>query len=241
MHASRLKYWIIGGLTTFAVLLGVVVAGVPSQAITKSPPQAITNSAAAPQVLQLGSRGRNVQQVQLALRAMTTYTSKIDGVFGAGTRTAQRSWEQANGLLRDGKLSVGSSEWRQLFAQAKVANSLTAKTCIASGRMACVSLSGKWAKLYVNRKLIMTSGAVGGVPTYPTLPGKWKVHTKVYQDYSSQFGGASMPRSVYFHRGKAFHYGSWAPSHGCVHLVTMKAANTFYNTLRLGDQVWVMK
>jgi lipoprotein-anchoring transpeptidase ErfK/SrfK len=52
---------------------------------------------------------------------------------------------------------------------------------------------------------------------------------------------AAMPYSVFFHGGDAFHEGSLAvSSHGCVHL-SHAAASTFFNTLRVGDEVQVVR
>jgi hypothetical protein len=57
---------------------------------------------------------------------------------------------------------------------------------------------------------------------------------------SSEFHNAPMPYSVFFNGGDAFHEGSvTVRSNGCVHL-TQPAAQTFYNTLHVGDEVQVV-
>ena len=49
-----------------------------------------------------------------------------------------------------------------------------------------------------------------------------------------------MPYSVFFNGRDAFHEGSVTVcSNGCVHL-TQPAAQTFYTTLRVGDEVQVV-
>jgi hypothetical protein len=113
--------------------------------------------------------------------------------------------------------------------------------CSVSAR-ACVDLSTQQAWL-------MSSGSVsyGPVPvatgkaSAPTDPGTFQVFWKDLHHRSSEFHNAPMPYSVFFNGGDAFHEDSVkVPSNGCVHL-TLSAAQTFYNTLHVGDVVQVVR
>jgi lipoprotein-anchoring transpeptidase ErfK/SrfK len=113
--------------------------------------------------------------------------------------------------------------------------------CIAAAR-ACVDLSA-------NRSWLMdgaghvTYGPVpitSGRPGYRTPTGTFRVQWKDIDHLSSEFDNAPMPYSVFFNGGIAFHAGSLSvPSHGCIHL-SLAAAQTYFNRLRVGDIVQVV-
>jgi len=113
--------------------------------------------------------------------------------------------------------------------------------CSAAAK-ACLSLS-------TNQAWLMDNGTVtyGPVPVttgksgYETPPGTFKVTFKDRNHRSKEFHNAAMPFSVFFNGGIAFHQGSLkAKSHGCVHL-SQAAAQTFFNTLRVGNVVQVVR
>lgn len=56
----------------------------------------------APPTLRRGSRGDDVKKLQETLNAMGYDCGTADGIFGAKTETAVRSFQQANGLASDG-------------------------------------------------------------------------------------------------------------------------------------------
>jgi lipoprotein-anchoring transpeptidase ErfK/SrfK len=123
---------------------------------------------------------------------------------------------------------------------ANAAAASSSAPCAASAR-ACVDLSTQQAWL-------MHDGTVsyGPVPvatgkaSAPTAPGTFHVFWKDLHHRSSLFDDAPMPYSVFFNGGDAFHQDSvGVPSNGCVHL-TKQAAQTFYNTLHVGDVVQVV-
>lgn len=57
-----------------------------------------------PATIRKGSRGNDVKQWQTAIKALP-----IDGIFGAGTETATKKWQQSHGLAADG--IVGPKTW----------------------------------------------------------------------------------------------------------------------------------
>jgi lipoprotein-anchoring transpeptidase ErfK/SrfK len=112
--------------------------------------------------------------------------------------------------------------------------------CGASAR-ACVDLSSQQAWLMDGGKV--TYGpvpAATGKASAPTAPGTFHVLWKDLHHRSSLFDNAPMPYSVFFNGGDAFHEDSvQVRSNGCVHL-SPQAAQTFYNTLHVGDVVQVV-
>ncbi|MDQ3578845.1 MAG: L,D-transpeptidase [Actinomycetota bacterium] len=118
---------------------------------------------------------------------------------------------------------------------------VAAAPCSAKAR-ACIDLSA-------NQSWLMSAGKVvyGPVPIthgkagFLTPPGTFHVGWKDIDHKSSEFDNAPMPYSVFFHQGIAFHEGSLKQkSHGCIHL-SNAAAKKFYNDLKVGDVVQVVR
>lgn len=63
-------------------------------------------------VLRQGSRGGEVKEVQRRLKLWGYYKGSVDGVFGAGTRSAVIAFQKKNGLTADGV--VGKSTYKAL-------------------------------------------------------------------------------------------------------------------------------
>jgi hypothetical protein len=66
----------------------------------------------------LGSRGTEVKQIQQRLSDLQLYSGLVDGVFGGGTDSAVRAFQQGQQLTVDGK--VGPGTWGALFNGADV-------------------------------------------------------------------------------------------------------------------------
>ncbi len=66
----------------------------------------------------LGSRGKEVEQIQQKLKDAGLYAGPIDGEFGGGTRSAVMTFQARNKLEVDG--IVGPATWQVLFAGAIV-------------------------------------------------------------------------------------------------------------------------
>ncbi len=49
-----------------------------------------------------GSRGEEVQQIQLKLSSMGYYNGNIDGIYGSATQSAVKQFQYDNGLVADG-------------------------------------------------------------------------------------------------------------------------------------------
>jgi peptidoglycan hydrolase-like protein with peptidoglycan-binding domain len=70
-----------------------------------------------PTVLQRGSNGDDVAQVQQWLRSLG-FELAVDGVFGPKTEGAVEEFEQSYGLDVDGRLVIGEEDWELLRAAA---------------------------------------------------------------------------------------------------------------------------
>lgn len=63
-------------------------------------------------ILKQGSKGGEVKEVQRRLKLWGYYKGSVDGVFGAGTRSAVIAFQKKNGLTADGV--VGKATYRAL-------------------------------------------------------------------------------------------------------------------------------
>jgi lipoprotein-anchoring transpeptidase ErfK/SrfK len=110
-----------------------------------------------------------------------------------------------------------------------------------AGVEACVDLSSQQTWLIKDGAVVFgPSPITSGRPGYRTPPGTFKVGWKDIDHKSAEFDNAPMPFSVFFNGGIAFHQGSLSvPSHGCIHL-SRAAAETYYNSLAVGDTVQVV-
>lgn len=69
------------------------------------------------ETLRFGSRGAEVEYLQLALQRAGYQDLAVDGIFGARTRDAVRDFQQRNGLIPDGV--VGRLTWNRLMPYLK--------------------------------------------------------------------------------------------------------------------------
>jgi lipoprotein-anchoring transpeptidase ErfK/SrfK len=129
-----------------------------------------------------------------------------------------------------------------LFAETAGASAApSGSPCVAAAR-ACVDLSTQQAWLMRDGYVVYGPVPVAtGKASAPTAAGTFRVFWKDLHHRSSEFHNAPMPYSVFFNGGDAFHEDSvTVRSNGCVHL-THRAAQTFYNTLHVGDVVQVVR
>jgi len=68
----------------------------------------------------------------------------------------------------------------------------------------------------------------GGMPTYPTPKGYFKIYWKSREHKSSQWDDAPMPYAMFFKDGAAIHQGPlYGESHGCVRVSNEMAKYLF--------------
>lgn len=112
--------------------------------------------------------------------------------------------------------------------------------CAPTAR-ACVDLANQ--RTWLQRDGKITYGPVrmsSGRPGQETPKGKFYVNRKVKDEVSHEFNNAPMPYATYFtYNGIAFHQGDPSmKSAGCIRMYRGDA-QTYFNTLQIGDQVHV--
>lgn len=102
-------------VATAACALGLIagigaVSGAKADASMLSAQEEIVSMQTA--VIRQGSKGGEVREVQRRLKLWDYYKGSVDGVFGAGTRSAVIAFQKKNGLTADGV--VGKSTYKAL-------------------------------------------------------------------------------------------------------------------------------
>lgn len=92
---------------TFGGAIGIKNASASSESSAY-----VTEQALGAAVLKTGSKGDEVREVQRRLKLWGYYNGSVDGVFGAGTRSAVIKFQKKNGLQADGV--VGKSTYKAL-------------------------------------------------------------------------------------------------------------------------------
>lgn len=97
--------------------IGLLAAFSPAQAQTAP---AVPDASAAPEaelpvrpILQMGSQGESVRQLQSMLLLLGFYTGSVDGLYGASTAIAVADFQEEAGLAPDG--IMGQATWNKLL------------------------------------------------------------------------------------------------------------------------------
>jgi peptidoglycan hydrolase-like protein with peptidoglycan-binding domain len=123
----RLRRVVRGSLLSGLSLVGVLAiqTGAIGQTVSAANAPATTTPsrfaqvAPARPILQLGSEGQTVAELQAMLRLMGYYTGPVDGFYEDGTATAVAVFQQSAGLQADG--IVGPMTWNRLLPSATTA------------------------------------------------------------------------------------------------------------------------
>ncbi len=98
---------------SFATLaLSLTVAGAATDKKEVLPTAVNAEQVASAAVLRQGAKGSEVKEVQRRLKNWGYYNGSVDGVFGAGTRSAVIAFQKKNGLKADGV--VGKATYKAL-------------------------------------------------------------------------------------------------------------------------------
>lgn len=120
-------------------------------------------------------------------------------------------------------------------------NSFNVGPCPRDAKV-CVDIDGRrtWLQDGKGGVTYVAPAMAPGRPGQDTPRGTFYVNRKVKDEISYEFNNAPMPWAVYFtYNGHAFHQGDPSfMSAGCVRLPA-DAAQRFFNTLQIGDKVFI--
>lgn len=119
MSKSIKKKAFFAGLTLSATVAVALVSGcgmikekMPKMPDMKNDGSAIVQEYTGVAVLRQGSKGDEVKEMQRRLKLWGYYKGSVDGVFGAGTKSAVIAFQKKNGLKADGV--VGQETYKAL-------------------------------------------------------------------------------------------------------------------------------
>ena len=182
---------------------------------------------------------------QLDPNAANWIRTTVDGWINAIWPNAIADQEAQQAAARDAAARAAEEQARQA-AEAEAAQRAAEQNAVTApcedGAEACVNLGARRSWL-TDGHMAVTYGPVpitAGAPGQETTPGWHKVLRKVKDEVSHEFNNAPMPYSVYFtNSGMAFHEGSLnRESAGCIHL-SHQDAEHYFNTLQVGDDVFI--
>lgn len=116
-----------------------------------------------------------------------------------------------------------------------------------TGRVICINKSTRELAFVVNGRTVISMSARFGSTRQntPTREGLFRVYWKSANHVSSLYGSA-MPFSMFFSGGQAVHYSSdfarngyAGASHGCVNTRDYSATRALFNSVRVGDKVYI--
>ena len=101
------------GVVFASALLGLTCIALPARALAERSYSAYgVEQTVEVAVLKQGSKGSEVKEVQRRLKEWGYYKGEVDGVFGAGTKSAVIAFQKKNGLPADGV--VGRATYKAL-------------------------------------------------------------------------------------------------------------------------------
>ncbi|MBQ8295260.1 MAG: spore cortex-lytic enzyme [Clostridia bacterium] len=103
---------ILAALVTGVMLLPTVGVGVYKATASRAPQTEYAEIWMTAAVLRQGTKGGEVKEVQRRLKLWGYYNGSVDGVFGAGTKSAVIAFQKKNGLTADGV--VGAATYKAL-------------------------------------------------------------------------------------------------------------------------------
>jgi hypothetical protein len=216
-------------------------------------------ASATEKLLHKGSSGSDVKTLQQFLdrnKRGDFYKYRVatyDSQFGPATKAGLQRWQHATGHRSNGKIRVGSAQWQQLKREATArwralgVSSTTLK--LAHRHHLAVDATKTAGAIYVlhysNKRMhiiLRTPASFGGYidgAYRPTANGVWRFYRRGGRyDHSPEWHNAPMPWSVYFNGGEAIHYDALGPSHGCIHVPSMRTAYRI-QALPLGTRIVV--
>ncbi len=117
--------------------------------------------ASEPPVLNLGSRGPEVTQLQTQLKQLGYYNEAVDGVYGESTASAVSKFQKSVGLKGDG--IAGSTTWNRLQTPQSENKPSSPPSPKAQPKEPAKSPSGRIKTIWLIAGFVVLAAGVGGV------------------------------------------------------------------------------
>ncbi|SHI67805.1 Peptidoglycan-binding (PGRP) domain of peptidoglycan hydrolases-containing protein [Tessaracoccus bendigoensis DSM 12906] len=214
---------------------------------------------AGPALLEAGSTGAEVKNLQARLKQLDWYSPKIDGKYGDKTVEAVRGFQAKREIPVTGEVDQRTLD--RLVAMTRKpttdelnnvvptagSSTMTLDDRCLQGRVICISKSQRKLALVEDGTIRLTMSVRFGSELTPTRNGVFSVYWKS-RNHVSKLYGSKMPYALFFSGGQAVHYSSDfaargynGSSHGCVNVRDKEKVATLFDAVSEGDKVVVYR
>jgi peptidoglycan hydrolase-like protein with peptidoglycan-binding domain len=215
-----------------------------------------------PALLESGSTGAQVRDLQARLRQLAWYSGRITGSYGIVTATGVRGFQEKRAIPVTGEVDQRTLDRLRAMTRTPTSDELNNRTpkstatkastagldprCL-TGRAMCISKRTDSLVWAVDGKPLLRVDVRFGAYETPTRNGQfsvgWKSRTWVSTIYHT-----SMPYAMFFSGGQAVHYsfdfaarGYAGASHGCVNVRNLSGIQWLFGQVQVGDKVIVYR
>ena len=214
---------------------------------------------AGPALLENGSTGALVRELQARLKQLGRWSGDVTSTYGSATSAAVKGYQKKRGLPETGEVDQRTKDriWSQTRkptsdelnnVKPAPAPGLTTSgldpRCL-TGRVICASKATASITWVVDGVPLLRLAARFGRASLPTRNGVFSVFLKDANFFSKLYQ-VPMPLSMFFSGGQAVHYsadfaanGQSIGSHGCVNTRDYAKTKALFDQVRLGDRVVV--
>ncbi|GAB2751686.1 hypothetical protein GCM10027039_06750 [Terrabacter koreensis] len=213
-----------------------------------------------PVTIRSGSSVATVKELQLRLRAVGVWRTRVTGTWSAVLAQRVLHFQRGQALPQTG--AVDTRTWSRLVAltyrpgtfdqhrynaglRPVMPTAASLDSRCRTGRVMCVDKATRTLTWVVDGKPLMVMWARFGRPGLETREGTFRVSRK-YEYVISNLYFTPMPYSMFFSGGQAVHYSSnfarlgyATASHGCVNIADMVQIKSLFFKVRVGDKVVV--
>ncbi len=210
-----------------------------------------------PALMERGSKGDDVKDLQARLKQISWYSKLIDGVYGDGTVAAVKGFQAKREIPVTGEVDQRTLDRLRAMTRKPTTDELNNvkpkagsstmsldDRCL-EGRVICISKKQRKLAWVIDGKIQDTMSVRFGSELTPTRNGVFSVYWKS-RNHVSKLYDTAMPYALFFSGGQAVHYsadfaarGYNGSSHGCVNVRDKGAVAALFDAVREGDKVVV--
>jgi peptidoglycan hydrolase-like protein with peptidoglycan-binding domain len=212
---------------------------------------------AGPALLERGSTGMRVRDLQARLKQIGWFSVPVSGRYGNTTAASVRGFQAKRRIPVTGKVDQRTLDRlhamtrtptnAELYNRVPTGSASGLDRRCLTGRAICISKRTNSLVWVVDGKARLRMDVRFGSDRTPTREGSFSIGWKSRHHVSSIYH-SSMPYAMFFSGGQAVHYSSDfaargynGASHGCVNVRNLGGIQTLFAQARVGDKVIVYR
>jgi len=210
---------------------------------------------AGPAILEQGSSGDRVRELQARLKQLAWFSGPVTGRYGSVTVASVKGFQGKREIPVTGAVDQRTLDRLTAMTRTPTSDELLNRTpkpsaagldprCL-TGRAMCISKRTNSLVWVIDGEAQMRFDVRFGSAELPTREGSFAVEWKSRNHVSSLYH-TKMPYAMFFSRGQAVHYspdfaarGYNGASHGCVNVRNLAGIQSLFSQARVGDKVIV--